>query len=252
MELGFKGGLGFSKLPLEHTYYVEAGRFPELWGGSTDDFQSRFRRGFYGGAFVTVHLRGRFSLQPELLWAHKGGNVGGTARQWSGGMDRWELAETVEHDYLELPVLLKYRIPDLGPFRTSLFAGPYGAVRLGSRHSLEVSYGGDEPHYPGWTETSTATISNYRDGYDLGLVVGSELNLQVDGVRYVLDIRYTLGLRSGFSNADPKEFNYGHYESLFFEERHLSQVAIIDATTGDASNIKNRTFSVMLGVSFDL
>lgn len=250
--LGFKGGMALSRLPMDHTYFVESARFPELWDAFTDDFASRYRTGRILGTYVTVPLSDRLGLQAEVLWVKRGGTVEGkTHEPSSDALFYFALNETVELEYLEIPLLLKIRGFDLGPFGTRYLIGPYAGARMRGVHSVALLETGSPPRSPAlYGEEFETSVTNFGSRYDYGLVFGMELSWSTRSDRIFIDIRYVLGLRSEFEDAEAPSITYQSYENLFYPRYRAKRSAINDARTGDASGFKNRSFYLTVGFSF--
>ena len=119
---------------------------------------------------------------------------------------------TYELNYLELPLLLKYTFDTPTDVKVHLVAGPAFAWRLNVKVMYENDIGSSELAFDKSELKST----------DLGLAFGVGLGFKAGKGTVTLDGRYTLGLRS------------------------------IDATTAAdpvESDVKNGTFSLMLGYS---
>ena len=114
LTYGVKGGVALATLAEEDE-------------GDTISFDNRV--GLIAGGFVNWPLAGRLSLQPEALFTQKGARVeegGGTLTQ--------------QLDYLDVPVLVQYRLSGSDARYLSLFAGPAIGVRLRARS--RASFGG--------------------------------------------------------------------------------------------------------------
>ena len=95
--------------------------------GDTTTLDSRI--GLVAGGFVTWPLGGRLALQPEALFTQKGAKVeqgGGTLTQ--------------QLDYLDIPVLVSYRLTGGDARHVSVFGGPAIGLRLRARS--RASFGG--------------------------------------------------------------------------------------------------------------
>lgn len=118
------------------------------------DWQNRV--GFCGGIFLEFNLGKVLTLQPEVLYTMKGADTGDGK---------------LKFDYIEIPVLLKLRIP-IGSVHPFLFAGPaFGFTLKSALEGIEIE---DFP-------TS-----------DYSAVIGGGLQL---GRSVHLDVRYTMGLQ---------------------------------------------------------
>jgi len=142
--------------------------------------------GFHGGAFAEIDLSEQLFLRPELFYAQRG-------HRYTSDLDttiffitaRVEAEVEVKRTYLELPVLLGYRISE----RTSLLVGPAAGYLLGSNATTtgQISVGG---FFPGmnvpFSETTTSTdgLEDVRLAVVAGLNWRSLFGLDL-GVRYI-------------------------------------------------------------------
>jgi len=95
--------------------------------GDAISFDNRI--GLVAGGFVNWPLGGRLALQPEALFTQKGAKVeegGGTL--------------TEQLDYLDVPVLIHYRLTGSDTRHLSVFGGP--AIGLKLRARSRASFGG--------------------------------------------------------------------------------------------------------------
>ncbi len=74
------------------------------------DINSSARLGFIGGAYISIPL-GKLKLQPEFLYAMRGYEVD-------------TLDVTIELDYIEVPVLLRYDFASVAGSGPYVYAGP--------------------------------------------------------------------------------------------------------------------------------
>ena len=144
----------------------------------TDGQAERARRGFAAGLFARFPIAGRVSLQPEALYVQKGFE---------------ETRPTLHVEYLELPLLLRVDLAELGgsvqPF---VLAGPALAVQLHRSYS-----GGPcvDP-VPLCELDVDVLVTEYDDPrMDLGVAVGGGLAVRAGPGRVVLEARHTRGLR---------------------------------------------------------
>jgi hypothetical protein len=123
--------------------------------------------GIAAGVFVTAGLTPQFAIQPELLYVMKGGK---------NDTDD----ESIRVSYLEIPLLLKLRIPAKGngsQFSPNVYAGPF----LGIKAGCSV------------TSTATDDCADFGATFkstDFGVVIGAG----VDIGRAVITARYDLSL----------------------------------------------------------
>lgn len=112
--------------------------------------------GFCGGIFLEFNFGRVLTLQPEVLYTMKGADTG---------------EGKLKFDYIEIPVLLKLRLPtgDVHPF---VFAGPaFGFTLKSALEGIELE---DFPKS------------------DYSAVIGGGLQL---GSSFHIDVRYTMGLQ---------------------------------------------------------
>ena len=112
--------------------------------------------GFCGGIFLEFNFGRVLTLQPEVLYTMKGADTG---------------EGKLKFDYIEIPVLLKLRLPtgDVHPF---IFAGPaFGFTLKSALEGIELE---DFPKS------------------DYSAVIGGGLQL---GSSFHIDVRYTMGLQ---------------------------------------------------------
>lgn len=160
-QAGIKGGINIST--------------PSQTGSDALALKWETITGFIIGAYYRFDVNEYFSLQPELYYSRKGGEL----EESVGGISA---TKTLKIDYLELPLLAKFTIPTQGNLKPSFFAGPYGAIKLSDQGKLEIFGLGIEE---GLIDVN---------GLDFGLIFGIGLDFGIKGGAFLLDIRYSLGL----------------------------------------------------------
>lgn len=152
MSIGAKGGVAFSTLSFD----------------PSSEISYDLRTGLVAGGFVTFPLGSRLAIQPEGLFVQKGAKV-----------DDLGVTATIELDYVEVPVLVTYRIAGGTARSFHVFGGPSIAFNVSA--SSSASFGG-----------STIETSNEEDieTLDYGVVFGAGMNAG----RFTVDGRFTLGL----------------------------------------------------------
>lgn len=141
----------------------------ELEEGLGEDFESKL--GICIGGFITVNISEMFAIQPEVLYSMKGSKAEGTLFG-----ETFKLQFNLS--YLEIPVLVKLRIPTQGNVKPSLFVGPSLAIKLSGKMKFE---------YAG--ESEEEDIEELKDT-DFGLIIGAGF----DFGKLTVDLRYNLGL----------------------------------------------------------
>jgi len=169
-------------------------------------FTTSSRSEFTFGAFVSFDL-GRFlAVQPEVNYLTKG--VNGSEIDESS---EWKFT------YLEIPVLLKCRIPVRGNIQPGVFLGPYLGINTKSRVTEMEN-----------DTTEETDLEDFTESLDYGLVFGGCVEYQVGFGKFILDVRYVLGLANIIKNL----------------------AVLTEGDLTDDDTVKNRTFSVMLGFCF--
>jgi hypothetical protein len=135
------------------------------------------RLGFCGGGFVGFGLTDMLVIQPEVLYTQKG--VRWEIRQ--SPLVPWK--ETIKLDYIEIPLLFKFMLPDKSTVKPNLFVGPCFAINVNAKEKIE--------------ETGTPTELDYGEfvkDIEFGIVLGGGVDFPLKKGKVVFDGRYTLGL----------------------------------------------------------
>jgi hypothetical protein len=127
------------------------------------------RVGFCAGIFLELNLGRILTIQPEVLYTMKGANA---------TLEDGDLTGTgkLRFDYVEIPVLLKIRIPT-GPVHPFVFAGP--AIGFDLKATFEDITGSS-------SDVEGVNKVDYSAVFGGGLQLGGAIHI---------DVRYTLGLQ---------------------------------------------------------
>jgi len=131
------------------------------------------RKGVAGGLFLNISPLKFLSIQPELLLQQKGA---------VNENQDFNFIEDVKLGYLNVPVLVKLRVPIAGTFFPHVYAGPQFSYAFSSEYSIRSLDGG----------AMTREI-NLRD-YDLSGVFGFGLDVEIRHLFITGDLRYALGV----------------------------------------------------------
>ena len=146
------------------------GNMAKPTGADADDPLAtlKSRIGFTGGIFLAFNFGRVVTIQSEVLYTMKGATYVALDDSYT---------DKLSADYIEIPLLLKLRIPTpvVQPF---VFAGPSVGFKL--KEKLE-SDGEEVP-------LDEALLKNN----DYGAIFGAGLNL---GRNFMVDVRYSLGLQ---------------------------------------------------------
>jgi hypothetical protein len=157
MTLLLTVGLAHALLP---SFGIKGGVNMAKFTGS-DAGDNDYKIGAVGGAFACLDLIA-FKVQPEILYSQKG------AKYTILGATLYE-----KHDYVEIPVLLKFSFGKL--IVPSIYAGPAAGLLM----SAKLTNGG------------SLDIKDEIKGTDLGLVFGAEVKTPA---KLSVDARYTMGM----------------------------------------------------------
>jgi hypothetical protein len=186
-DVGIKGGIGFFNLTnTNYLYGVISG--PDLYAPDPKNIMS-----FQLGAFFSFDISKYFAFQPEIYYVMRGTRTS-TFIDTSGK----EYKEKLRVDYIDIPVLLKYKIPLGKMIKPILFIGPYLGFRLNARsfnehlfrNILAIDY-------------NPAIKTQYA-----GFTVGGGFELNLKAMKLIFEGRYTFGI-TGINDANspiPREF----------------------------------------------
>ncbi|MDD8020039.1 MAG: porin family protein [Acidobacteriota bacterium] len=154
IQFGLRGGVNSAKLT----------------GADASDLEGTIKNkaGLVAGVFLAINLGKIITIEPEVLYTMKGSKVENIQGEYTG---------KIYGDYLEIPVLLKIRIPAHG-VQPTIFAGPSVGFKLREKFSNDS---GDV------TPEEKLLANN-----DYGAVFGAGLDF---GRHFMIDIRYSLGLK---------------------------------------------------------
>ncbi len=158
--LGVKGGLNSANLRIKSNF-------------TTSSYQTRSE--FTWGGFLSYRITPFFSVQVEVLDSPKGSTL-------PSGITTSNESVTLEYQYTEVPLLIKWAQGIGSKLTPSLYAGPYYAHL---RRAEAVSKGRLTPFNEPLTD---------QRSYDWGLVFGFSLGYDLGPFTLIGDVRYDLGL----------------------------------------------------------
>lgn len=136
------------------------------------DVETDSRIGLSAGIFTSLDIpNSPVSIQPELLYSQKGAKETGT---FNGD----EYTVTTKLDYIELPVLAKFRFVNTEPMTPHVYFGPYLGYNLNAKAEVEGNGG-----------SIGGNIEDSINDIDFGMVVGAGLEIQ----QFLLGVRYSPG-----------------------------------------------------------
>jgi len=164
---------------------VKAGLSSSLF--TNDIFGDTDRKaGICAGGFLTFQVTPNLAIQPELLYAQRGGKYVTNATNEMGEVTG-EVDANYNFDYLELPVLLRVSATGGGKVSPAFFAGPSLAFKLSSTSSAS----GDPVLQDVSNEESDM---EWIRSTDLRLTFGAGLDIDAGSNTIFLEGRYDVGL----------------------------------------------------------
>ncbi len=174
VEIGVKGGIGSFNLASNfQLYQLQFGA--DVYTPGLKSITS-----FQVGAFISFDISKNFALQPEIYYVMRGAR----ADEFFAVIGQ-EFKAKIKIDYIEIPLLLKYKTPLAHRMKPILFAGPYIGFRLNAYHTvglIELEREGDYKE-------------QVKNQY-LGLVVGGGIEFNLKSMKLILDGRYSFGVTS--------------------------------------------------------
>jgi hypothetical protein len=162
------------------------------------------------GSFVSLFFIGdRFGIQPEINYAVKGFDV----LEEDIGQ---EISSKYKVSYVEIPVLIAYRIPLRGRFEPGLVFGPYFGF-ANKVMEVQAAFG----------TTEKRELDDNLKKMDMGLVFGGNIRYRLGAVNVLLSARYSLGLTNISKNIMDVSYDFRENDT-----------------------IKNRALTVSLGIGF--
>lgn len=200
--------LGGARTPVTaQTLYtgIRAGASFATFGGGDSDGLDSYRSGMTAGIQAGYGLSALLQLQAELTWVQKGAK---------GTLQGFEepIQVSLSTDYLQLPLLVRLRLPTPGRVQPILLVGPAMSLELDcdaetSTSELALTLG-CEDSAPG----------NHGRNVDWSLIMGGGLAVDIMRVTLALEGRYDLGLRTldDVSDVDVKNRGFTMSVNLTF------------------------------------
>jgi len=174
INLGFKGGVGFSSLYQSRGWEVSS--MPD----------SRLLINATGGITFNFQINEKWSIHSEILYQDKGRkSVSLSDSEWVKGMYRKNVQDInlIHNYYLDFPQTLRYQIPLSAKSHCIFYieAGPYFAIYLSTRGIQKTKYDGKEltdTWYEDYAVIGTSGFGWRRFNWGLKVGTGLLLNLK--------------------------------------------------------------------------
>lgn len=146
------------------------------------------------GLYFDFCLNAMFDLQFETLYSRKGKRYSFTTADTTGDK---EYSALLRLEYIEIPVLLKFKLPLDLPMGINIMLGPDFAYMINARNILKDKNTREELT-AGW-------LWDDANHFDLGGILGAGIEMKLGPGRLLFDIRYTLNIMDITGN-DPDMF----------------------------------------------
>ena len=222
IRLGLRGGLNIAT----------------MGGDATEGSDISTRTGFMFGGFGIIDVSDVISIQPELRFSTKGAKQTYNASDFLSLGVAQDFEEKVKLTYLEVPVLVKFRIPTQGKIKPNVVIGPsiqfnlsakdeetFDDTFLGKRAAAQI--------------TEEFDINNMKSVL-FGGVFGAGITIPLQGVELNFDVRYSLDFGTAFDDVDNLD-DVPDDEAVFIED-----------SSGKAVDLKSRVFSIEVGATWPI
>jgi hypothetical protein len=165
----------------------------------------KWNPGFTGGIGVEWPVSATLSLQTELNWIQKGFKWKVHEEYSIDGQDEWLVQRRqLEVSYLEIPVLVSYRLP-VGKIKASVFGGAYVAYGLSGEFTrdsksynalldeVSTSHSDWDLEFGEWPNKGNDETEGYeviQNRTDVGMQLGARVEVFR---KLMIDVRYSLG-----------------------------------------------------------
>jgi len=249
IELGVKGGLNLATMSGDLTGWPKTLREYD-WSGAdySDNYGNSSRSLARFGLFATFHVNEAFAVQTECSYVQMGVEGSGEADIAAGTLHEIaKITETVSLTYLEIPLLLKYKIPLQGSVQPAVFFGPALAIKTAATNETRIDVTFQTPTDTALLHGAGEPDIDNAKSTDFGLVLGGDVGIKIGQARLYVDARYTIGFSQQFEDVSPDDV-----PDINIADPWPDEFPLVNNETGKACQLKNRAFSVMIGVAFQL
>jgi opacity protein-like surface antigen len=171
---------------------IVGANFAKLSG--SDGNSAKTRTGIMGGISADVHIAPQLGLEIDGLYSQQG------AKENLDGQD-----VTLHLDYVQVPVLLRYRFPTHTPVRPFIVLGP----SVGFRVKCELTASSD-------SATCNDVFNENAKSVDVSGVVGAGLGFKLGKEELSISGRYSMGFTKVFQDSDSKNRVFSVLAGLSF------------------------------------
>ncbi len=179
--------------------------------GGVDGNRLGRHEGALAGVYATAYLTTSFALQPELLFALKGGQTMVTGENVVSGGGATSVPVEIELAYFEVPILAKLTpLANRRRLHPIVFGGVAPAIRIGCALSATIN---DIVQQASCDSLPALPFK----ALDFGIVMGGGVEFDWSQTALAFQVRYTLGLPSVLGSlADLRNRQWGIMLALNF------------------------------------
>lgn len=201
--IGGAAAQGIPLAPRRPTVGIMAGA--NLAKISGDDITSADNRtGFLAGVFLTFHLTNTFAIQPEAVYSQRGASDNSDPN----------FDATFKMDYIDIPVLLRYDIPVVGPIRPFFVAGPSFGLQV--KCAIGIEGQGLNASVACDQIGQDSEIQFRNKTFDLSGILGAGLDFRLGGQTLMVGARYQHGFSDVVEDASAKSRTWSVVAGLGF------------------------------------
>ena len=201
-QIGIRGGIGISDIA-----FLNGGQTPYL-SYEVDYLEHRKPTfSWLFGGYANIDLANRFGLQPELLFSKQG-------LDYSKDFLYDAVQYKVNLHYLQMPVLLKYKISEKSNRESAVLIGIYASWKLNAVRVTKIE-----------GERNKTKMNNVKAS-DFGVIAGYSMGFKVPDGLLDVDLRASYSL---FNMMDPLS---GHVPSYKGPSKAYVRNVNISLTTG--------------------
>ncbi|MDW8852642.1 porin family protein [Flavobacterium sp. MMLR14_040] len=182
VKTGVKAGLNISDLTVDE-----------------GELNSSGKTGFTAGIMVEIPMAKNFSLQPELLYSQQGTKITFSDEEVTNS----HYKSTIELNYLNIPVMLKYYIIK----GLSVQAGPQIGILLKANNKYH-------DNFLGYENQESFNLKEYSSGIDTSVNFG--LGYQLKN-KFYTDVRYNISYSNVFKDGDANHFIDNNMKNKVFQ-----------------------------------
>jgi len=155
---------------------------------------------FEFGAFHITGLNEFLEIQTELLYSQKGAMIKSQVIEEGIPVG---IEEKFKLNYLEFPVLIKFKVPGESSITPGIYTGMAVGVTISSKYQVTATASANGQSASVTAEQDLEDVNPI----DIGLVFGGSMSLKLGSNLLILDARYTKGLSqidNSYSGSDSK------------------------------------------------